>query len=229
MIQALIKDWYREIVEDKYSFAITVVIICGGAYWGGSELRLRYKKHTGGKSQIVVAEAIEEYDKALYNHLEKDGGQELAAQQFEDVQIAFDTLLKQHSGSSLVPYALAFKAETLALKGDFKDALTVLETGINKMSSSKPGYYLLKTKHALITIDAGQEKEGVDALHDLAFNSSNPTFDTAAFFLGYYYWAKKDKEKARHAWKQLETTAESKLKQGVSPWLQVVKEKLQNV
>lgn len=229
MIQALIKDWYREIVEDKYSLTLAVVIICGGAYWGGSELRLRYKKHAGGKSQIVFAEAIEEYDKALYSYLEKEGGKELASQQFEDVQIAFDTLLKQHSGSSLIPYGLAFKAETFALRGDLKQALTILETGISKMSSSAPGYYLLKTKHALIKIDAKQEEEGVKALHDLAFDSNNPTFDTAAFFLGYYYWTQKNKDKARQAWKQLETTADSKFKKGVSPWLQVVKEKLQNV
>ncbi len=229
MIQALVKDWYREIVEDKYSLALTVVIICGGAYWGGSELRLRYKKHVGGKSQIVVAEAIEEYDKALYNHLEKEGGQELASQQFDDVQIGFDTILKQHSGSSLVPYALSFQADTFALKGDFKQALITLEDGIKKMSSSAPGYYLLKTKYALLQLDAQQETEGVALLRELAFNSSNPTFDTAAFFLGYYYWAKHDKDKARDAWKQLETTENSKSKKGASPWLQAVKEKLQNV
>ena len=229
MIQTLIKDWYREIVEDKYSLALTIVIICGGAYWGGSELRLRYKKHTGGKTQIIVAEALEEYDKALYNYFEKENGKELAVQQFEDVQIAFDIILKQYSGSSLLPYALSLKADTFAYKGDFKQALTVLESGIKKMSSSAPGYYLLKTKYALLQLDAQQEEEAVSALRKLAFDSGNPTFDTAAFFLGYYYWSKHDKNKAREAWKQLETTESSKSKKGVSPWLQVVKEKLQNV
>lgn len=229
MIQALIRDWYREIVEDKYTLAFTVVLLCAGSYWGGKELHLRYKKHTGGKAQIVVAEAVEEYDKALYNYFEKEGAQELALQQFEDVQIAFDTILKQHSGSSLVPYALALKADTFALKGDFKEALTILQTSISKMSSSQPVYYLLKTKYALMQIDADQSKEGLAALRELAFDASNPTFDTAAFFLGYYYWTQHDKDKAREAWKQLETTENSKLKSATSPWLMLVQEKLQNV
>lgn len=229
MIQALIRDWYREIVEDKYTLVFTIALLCVGAYWGGKELSLRYRKHTGGKAQIVVAEAVEEYDKALYNYFEKENGKELALQQFEDVQIAFDTVLKQHSGSSLVPYALSLKAETFALKGDFKEALSILQTGIGKMSSSQPGYYLLKTKHALMQIDADQSKEGLAALRDLAFDTSNPTFDTAAFFLGYYYWSEHDKDKAREAWKQLETTVDSKMKNATSPWLALVQEKLQNV
>lgn len=229
MIQALIRDWYREIVEDKYTLAFTVALLCAGAYWGGKELSLRYRKHTGGKAQIVVAEAVEEYDKALYNYFEKDGGQELALQQFDDVQIAFDTVLKQHSGSSLIPYALSLKSDAFALKGDFKEALSVLKAGVSKMSSSQPAYYLLKTKYALMQIDADQSKEGLAALRDLAFDTSNPTFDTAAFFLGYYYWTQHNKDKAREAWKQLETTANSKMKNATSPWLMLVQEKLQNV
>lgn len=229
MIQALIQDWYREVVEDKYTLAFTVVLLCAGAYWGGRELHLRYKKHTGGKAQIVVAEAVEEYDKALYNYFEKEGAQQLALQQFEDVQIAFDTVLKQHSSSSLIPYALSLKSDTFAFKGDFKEALSILQTGISKMSSSQPGYYLLKTKYALIQIDAGQSKEGLSALRDLAFDTSNPTFDTAAFFLGYYYWTEHDKDKAREAWKQLETTENNKIKNATSSWLILVQEKLKNV
>lgn len=229
MIQKVIRNWYREIIEDKYSFALTTVLLCVAAYWGGGEIYLRYKKHSGGKAQIIVAEAVEEYDKALYNYFEKESGKELALQQFDDVQIAFDTVLKQHSGSSLIPYALALKADTFSLRGEFKEALSLLETGISKMSSSTPGYYLLKTKYALTQIDADQTESGLAALRELAFNTKNPTFDTAAFFLGYYYWAQQDKDKAREAWKQLEATEDVIKKNAVSPWLAVVQEKLQNV
>jgi tetratricopeptide (TPR) repeat protein len=229
MIQRVIQNWYREIVEDKYTLALTIVLLCGGAYWGSTELYKRYSMHVGGKAQIVVAESVEEYDKALYNYFEKDGAQELALQQFEDVQIAFDTVLKQHGSSSLVPYALSLKADTFALKGEFKDALTVLDSAISKMSSSTPGYYLLKTKHALVQLDAGQVDVGLTALRDLAFNDSNPTFDTAAFFLGYYYWTQHNKDKAREVWKQLETAENKKMPSATSVWLQLAQEKLQNI
>jgi tetratricopeptide (TPR) repeat protein len=229
MIQKVLQNWSREIVEDKYTLALTIVLLCGGTYWGSKELYKRYATLVGGKAQIVVAEAVEEYDKALYNYFEKDGGQELALQQFEDVQIAFDTILKQHGSSSLVPYALSLKADTFALKGDFKDALSVLDTAISKMSSSTPGYYLLKIKRSLIQLDAGQSDLGLESLRALAFDDSNPTFDTAAFFLGYYYWTQQNKDKAREAWKLLESTENKTVPSASSPWLHIAQEKLQNI
>ena len=229
MIQAMMQDWYREIVEDKYTLTFVIIIGGAGVFWGAKELYTRYAMHVGGKAQIVVAEAVEEYDKALYNYFEKEESKELALQQFDDVQIAFDTVLKQHSGSSLVPYALAIKADTFAYKGDFKSALSVLDSAISKMSVSAPGYYLLKTKYALMQLDAGQTEAALSSLKDLSFNSDNPTADTAAFFLGYYYWTIHDKEKARGAWKALEATDNKKVASGTSPWLQFAQEKLQNI
>ena len=228
MVQELIKEKWCEVVEYEYSLHIAVVLGILIAIFGGREGYQWYVASRERAAQIVMAEAFEEYEKALYNAIEQKDSKELSDQKFEDAKIAFDVVIRQHAGSLLVPYAFAFQADIALQKGDRKTALNMLEAGISKMSSGAPAYYLLKTKYALVTLDDGQVEQALSELHALTTDTKNPNADTAAFYLGYYYWTKQDATKAREVWKLLEAF-DKKNTRSTSPWLSLVKAKLQQI
>ena len=228
MIQAAIQDWWRDVVEYEYSLYIGIALGIAVAFFGGREGYRMYIDSRESAAQVVMAEAFEEYDKALYNLLQGKDSQELADQQFDDVKIAFDTVLQNHASSSLVPYALAFLSDVAVHKGDKQKAITLLGESLSKMSSTTPGYYILKTKLALIQLDAGSVDSALKDLHGLAFDQDNLSADMAAFFLGSYYWSIHDKVKAREAWGQLEASDKDSAS-ATSPWLSIVQGKLQQI
>lgn len=228
MIQAAIQDWWREVVEYEYSLYIAIGLGIAVAFFGGREGYRMYIASRESSAQIAMAEAFEEYDKALYNLFKGEGTQELALQQIDDVKIAFDAVIQNNANSSLVPYAMAFLSDVAVRKGDKKQAITVLQDGLAKMSSSAPGYHVLKTKLALIQLDAGDVNRSLEDLHALAFDKDNSNADLAAFFLGSYYWNIHDKEKARDAWSQLKPSEKSS-EAGVSPWWAIAEGKLQQI
>lgn len=229
MIQQAIQEWWRDVTEYEYSLHIGLIVGVLVAVFGGREL---YKMYVGSResaAQVVMAEAFEEYDKALYTLLEGKDSKELIDQRFDDTKLAFDGVLQNHGSSSLAPYAQAFEADILLQKGDRAGAIKLLEKSIESMSAKDPVYYLIKTKRALVQLDNGVIDASLDELHALAFNKDNPTADTAAFYLGYYYWTMHQPGKAREAWKQLEPADTTVSENGVSPWLAIAQGKLQQI
>lgn len=228
MMQELIRGWWRDIVDDKYNLIGAIVILSALIFFGGRQGYRMYVASRESAAQIVMAEAFEDYDKALYYALEGKDSKEVIEQRFEDAKIAFDGFLQNHSGSSLALYAMAFKADVALQKGDRQAALATLEKAVSSASVNAPGYYLIKTKLALIRLDEGQTEQALNALSDLANEYNNPTSDMAAFYLGYYYWVNRDLDKARAAWKLLEQVGNAQ-GQGTSPWLQIAQGKLKQI
>ncbi len=228
MMQELVRGWWRNIVEDKYNLIGAVAILSALLFFGGRQGYRMYVASRESAAQVVMAEAFEDYDKALYYALEGKDSKEVVEQRFEDAKIAFDGFLQNHSGSSLALYAMAFKADISLQKGDKQAAIATLEKALAGASVNAPGYYLIKTKLALVRLDDGQTDQALKALSDLAHEYNNPTSDMAAFYLGYYYWVNRDLNKAREAWKLLEQLGNAQ-GQGVSPWLAIAQGKLQQV
>lgn len=228
MIKALVQEWWQELQEDVYSFYGTIALSLLAVGWGSYQGYHYYRSYQERKAQLVVAEAFEEFDKALYYKLEGKDSQEVLQQRFEDARLAFDEVIQSAGSSYLYPYALAFQADITLQQGDTQGALDLLKQSVQKLNASMPAYYLIKTKLALVLMDHGSLEQGLKELELLAHDKANPTYDTAAFYAGYYYWTQKDFSQVEHFWKLLKPT-QTTPENGISPWWSLAEEKLQQI
>ncbi len=224
-VQGMINDWIRDLKNDKYTQAFLGALLLVLLAVGGWKAKQWYVERQEGAAQIVFSEALDEYDRAF--HLMQKGTVE--KQQWDDAAFGFKTVEDKQRGTVYATYAQAFQADVQAREGKFDQAIETLDQAVAKMGKTSPGYYLFKTKGALLKIDAGKTDQGVQELQQLADDQDNPNNDTAAFFLGYYYWSKDKFSLAQKAWAPFEKTKQPADAQKASPWAQIAQVKLSQI
>lgn len=220
-----VRQWVKDLKEDGTSLILTLALLVGLAGLGLFKAKQWYVQRQEGAAQLAFSDALEEYDRVLYS-LKKGG---LEKHGWQDAQIAFQAVQAGHKGTTYAVYAQAFEADTLAREGKFDEAIQLLETAVNQMSSKAPALYQFKTKIALLKLDAGQTDVALAELKALAEDNANEDGDTAAFFLGYYYWAQDKLSDARSVWSRFEKEKQPKEAQKVSPWALIAQTKLAQV
>ncbi len=227
MVYGLIRQWWQEVKDFNYTAVASTVVVFFLLMFGLWHGYQWYVVSREEKAQFAMSEAFEEYDKALYQMIDdKQKSPEVVHQRMEDAHLSFDVVLRNHTGSYLAPYAHAFEADIYWYEGKKDEALAAMEKAV-RGSAKSPLIYLLKTKTALMKLDANQEQDGIAELSALSQDSKNPNADTAAFYLGYYYWSKKNEVKARESWQLLENFKDTKgMQRGTSPWLAIAQMKL---
>lgn len=218
-------DWWKEFKEDTFSFITTLIIVCAALGFGLYKANGWYTQYKEGKAQIVFSQALEEYDRALFQL--KQGEPEKGM--WEDTALAFRMVQSQHAGTTYATYAQAFQADIDARQGNYQAAIDQLQQAISKMGAKSPGWYLFKTKLALLQLDAGAADAGLLELQELAQDAQNAQSDTAAFFLGYYYWTHEDRAKAQEVWERFKQENQPTDPEKVSPWAQIVQTKLSQI
>ncbi len=227
MVYQLVHQWVKELKEYNYMTWLTTVVALGMIFVG---LRRGYEWYAVGyeqKAQLAMVEALEEYDRAFYQMIENKQSVDVIKKRFEDTHVGFDVIFNSYDRSRLLASAYGFSSTAYW----YSDKKNEAEAFINKAidaSKKSPLFYVFKIKKAIMMIDQGLVKDGLDQLSELANDPKNPQADTAAFYLGYYYWSQEDKENAKKAWLLLEKYDEKSgsLKQGVSPWVLVAREKM---
>jgi tetratricopeptide (TPR) repeat protein len=139
----------------------------------------------------------------------------------------FDVGYAQHRSSELGPYFLAFQAEALLQQNNYQQALEVLQTLLKALPESSPFYALFRVKYNLVILDQPEHPDkqaALDALREIASDKTNSAFEGALFYLGRYYFAQHDLEKAQTFWQELRATA---VDENPSPLIQEVDEYLQ--
>lgn len=175
-----------------------------------------YAVYQNKKTQVILAECIDEYQKAV------GSSQSI----WPEVALMNDLGYEQAQASSLKPYFLVIEAQALAHQGKIAEAIATLEQAEAKLSSNLPykNYYLL-TK-ALIQLDAqdaSTKEQALFNLQELAHDNSNMFQDAALYFLAEYYSANNDFEKAQTERQLLVGGLDTVFKD--SPWAAKVKEK----
>ena len=150
---------------------------------------------------------------------------ELGTTQLDAVIEKIDAAYYQNSSSYLAPYFLNLKADVLLSQGNREQALQILGDLINTVDYSMPGE-LVRTKHALLLLDAGNEQEGIAKLEGLATSTHNQVKDIAQFYLGRYYWVTGHEHKAKQIWQTL--VEEQRVHRiSPSPWAQQARQAIE--
>lgn len=216
---SIIRNFVAEMFEDmpyaKEAGIIILLAVAGvGGFWGYRMVVARQEQ----AAQRVFAAALEEYERV--ERLENPNWSEVA----EIFKLGYE----EHRGSSWAPYFLAKQADALLEDGKKTEAMQVMDQVINVLSSSAAMMNAYKTKRALIMLDmtdAQMQADGLQALQELAQDSSNGNRDLAGFFLGQYYLSHNETGKARAAWQQLVAQA-SQEQAPQSPWADRAQEML---
>ena len=226
MVQELLSDWWQEVTKRKYFNSIVasllaLLIVVGG--WKGREW---YVAQREAKAQLIFADALDEYQLALYHSLVKPGEKGKIEDHIQDTMIALNTIIEKYGSATLSAYAKVLKADTHLLQNETVEAIALMQEAVNQMGSSSPFYYLLKTKIALMMIDANQSDKGIFLLQELLNDKNNNQSDDTAYFLGSYYWSQGEYKDAARVWWRFAKGNQLKNGQKPSPWAPLVQEKL---
>jgi cytochrome c-type biogenesis protein CcmH/NrfG len=97
-----------------------------------------------------------------------------------------------------------------------------------KDMAGSPLIALYEMERALIQLDSADDKfqqAGLQTLQALADDKNNTHRDSAQYYLGNYYWAHNDVDKAHDIWQKLvDEQRDEKL--APSPWVQQVQQQL---
>lgn len=162
---------------------LSLGLIAGGYYW--------YRSATNQKAQALLAQCLEEYERALYTN---------EAHMWHDVQMASSQGYERSKSSDLAPFFKSIQADAFYAQDKKEEALEALSAAVDAMSTSSPLYYLYATKLALMEYDY---KGSSERLMALAQNTKNPYKDMAQYYVGYYLLAQDKQIEARAYWKDL--------------------------
>lgn len=225
-VQETVRQWWLELKEDKYTLGFSLVFLLGITLFGGYKAKRWYDGYQERGAQLPFSQALDEYDRVLH---QLRTGTVTSNALWDEARLGFQEVQTKHAGTAFSRYAQIFQADIEARQGSTEQAIASLEAVSKQLSEQSPLYHVLKTKAALLQFDAGKAQEAVAALTDLANDQANPQRDTAAFFLGYYYWEQDELEKARQAWEPFEASRQLKESEERSPWAPIAQMKLAQI
>lgn len=150
------------------------------------------------------------------------------SKQWADVAAACAAGYEQNSSSKLAPFFLLCRAEAVAAQGDMAQAMTIMQEGVSKMSSSNPVHSLYAVKLGLMKMDSADQATKAAGMQELEKIAQQDTAgaDMAAYYLGLQFWQAGDVQKAKDSWKSL---VGKSTQENASPYSAMVEEKLTQV
>lgn len=225
-IRRAVRQLYHDSVKSSFDNARTfsyfkeiVVSFClvgigFGGYWGYRY----YKNQKDTAAPTSFSECLALYNEAMQGHPDI----------WPHVEMKCTTDAATLKNSSFAPYILAIKADAFVQQHKLDQAKSTLEEVITLMPKDSPLISLYQTKLALIKMDMtdeGIQKSGLEELQALASAQDNTSNDAAQYYLGLYYWAHDDIDKAVTTWKEL-VSAQRSERLASSAWATLAQEKL---
>ncbi len=142
----------------------------------------------------------------------------------------FEEGAQSYAHTALAPYFLVYQSEAYRKQGNSGKGLAVLTDAISKMSDQEPLTNLFKIKQSLLMLDSAQEDArqiGIAQLESIVRDERAAYQDTAAYYLGSYYWSINETAHAMQIWQDM-TLSQRQEKLAPSPWVQTVKPLLQH-
>jgi hypothetical protein len=225
-IQRIVHGWYQIGVKPQidsmrdYSYAKEIALGIAGALvlvagvWGYRS----YIHRKESAAQVAFAENMTLYREAMQGK----------ADIWPQVEQKSSTDYEHYKHSSMAPYLLMIKADSLAKQAKGAQAIEAIGTVVASLPKESPVMPLYKTKLALMKIDMQDDAlraQGVDELRKLALDKDNKNNDVAQYYLGLYHWTRNELTEALDIWKNLVASQASE-KLAASPWASLAQEKL---
>lgn len=225
-IQRFVREWYQISVKPQiesmrdYGYTKEVTLGVAGALvlvagvWGYRSYT--HKKETA--AQVAFAENMTLYREAMQGK----------ADIWPQVELKSSTDYEDYKRSSIAPYFLMIKVDSLAKQAKMDQAIEAVNAVVASLPKESPVLPLYKTKQALMKLDVQDEAtqaQGLDELRKLASDNGNKNNDVAQYYLGLYHWSRNEMAEALDVWKNLVASQASE-KLAASPWAGLAKEKL---
>lgn len=127
------------------------------------------------------------------------------ADKWKNVEEIFKKGYQKHRRTGLGSMFHAYQANALARLGDIDQAIDTLQATIKEITSKEiKDFYILNL--ALLQLDAKEEvirEAGFEKLVQLAQDDQSNANESALYYLGAYYWDKKDYAQVKNYWQQL--------------------------
>lgn len=221
------KAWLYEYFEDKSNLYTTIACVAFLIGWGGYKLYNWHSNTVQTKSQLAFNDALNVYNKALATEFFAENKNAISAE-WEDAEMAFRLGYEQNKGSSIAPFYLVYQAQALARQGDFDKAFATIDEAIKKFSGDNNFSYLFKITRTLIEFDVDQTT-AAENLKKLAYDAKNPLDVMALYYLAEYYYSLDDIETARKIFNDVVAKNEKNVLNIESPWVELAKERLQEI
>lgn len=204
----------------RYMYAVSIGAILSIAMLAMWWVYAGYAGKQEQNAQKALASCMELYEQAA--------GANATATPWPTVETACKRAHEEYASSNLAPYFLSYQAEALIKQNKIDEAIVVINSMVDSLKTTSPLYYLYATKLALLEMDASDtaiHAKGLQRLEALAADTNNEQRDEALYYVGLYNWHHNDMAKAKESWQKL-AEIPAKNQEGISPWMQLVSERL---
>lgn len=207
---------YVAIAQDNLTYVgagfAAIALLAGGMYW------YHYTKSQKEQAATtILSDCLSQYEQAAHGKA-----------QWADVVTMAHAGYETFNTTKVAPYILSVEIDSLLQQDKKQEALERLDVMLSGMNSSSPLYDLYSLKQVLIRLDMPDFKEAaVQELQKLAANSHNNFADAAQYYLGLYYQATNENDKALEIWKKLAVVNDMVTdSMGRSPWATMAQAKV---
>jgi predicted negative regulator of RcsB-dependent stress response len=223
----VIHSWFSSLGIKKdinlvklFKYIMFSILLAGIA--AGSFFAYQFYAHQQEKTaHAYFAQCCAQYEAASKTMKEDELAQAIAM---------FEQGAQTYAHTALAPYFLVYQSEAYRKQGNSDKGLAVLTSALSKMSDQEPLTNLFKIKQSLLMLDNAQEdmrQAGIAQLESIVRDERAAYQDTAAYYLGSYYWSINETARAMQLWQDM-TLSQRQEKLAPSPWVQAVKPLLQH-
>lgn len=233
-IQKHVMSYYGTLIEQysaKYVkealLGVSLLLILGGGYL----LNSWYVERREHRAFEALSEVLTSYTRALRatQGMNRVQDADKIKHAWDEALMLLDALYKEHMGSYLAPYFLAFKSQIILEKdNNVVESLQLLDEALARMQKKSDlgcMFHLKRIKMGLDSSDEKNQKESLEALVRMAQDKTLPSYEQAAYALGAYYMVQGQIAEGQKIWKQLiDSVSSTEMLQ--SPWVKLAQEKL---
>lgn len=219
--------YVKQSVKDNGWQLLVVGVILAG--WAGYQGYGWWREHTAMKAQVAFADAYEAYQRALNLQFTKNAKVADQKELLEQAEVDFSHASKRYAYSSYAPYFKAFASQIAAQQQNNDESISFMRESVRSMSASNPYRGLYEVSLALRLIDGNevQVQEGLQSLEAVANDVKNAYQDMALYYLGLWYQAQAQNDKAISYWQRIvDSEQAATYEQARSPWRALVEQYL---
>lgn len=197
--------------------------------WAGYQGYGWWQKDMAMKAQIAFSDAYEAYQRALNLQFTKDAKAADQKELLEQAEVDFAHASKRFAHASYAPYFKAFAAQIASQQQQADEAIAFMRESVRAMSASNPYRGLYEVSLALRLLDGNeaQVQEGLQSLEAIANTMQHAYQDMALYYLGLWYQAQAQHEKAIAYWQRIADSEQAvAYEQARSPWRVLVEQYL---